>query len=749
MLRWTVFQFAVVIILISGPLQAKEIGSGFCTELQLENIPLVRIGETLHLPMEEMRITQEYNNSYQDGWCENGSAQPPATSAECQGKKIFYGHDGLDLHPQGAGSGQENILAVQNSLVLASHKSGTFDGWGESMILVTRSNEFSEELITFHYHHLHGTPSPSYSTTRLFNACEPVLKGQVIAKEGGTPGWPTHLHFSVKRWKNLSELQNEISHHPSGVYGYGYTYGDESKLARYLDPQALLYDFFTEFQEDQAEFSTWQWSQTYVTEMRHQGWYLGEFNGNYGVERNVARRAAARWIKQALELPTANSSASSLYYDVPPADPDFPYINTLARQDLTVPVLNPDGGCTTFGHYFCPDQDLSRSQAVKMIVAGFFQEEFLDIYNNWVWKAAAPLANNILSQFQDVSVYTWFAPYVYFAWQKGLTGTGSFFYPDQSVRRAELAKWLVMAWQIKHGQAPGFCRNVSCEGGYFCEESSKSCQPLPECIPWENSPCPLGGGYEIPGNTENGTGGNQGSGGNSSGGTGNSAGSGAMGNIYNCTSDPHYATPCSMGVGICLRGGIQVCNQIGDGLICSSSAGTPNPAGEICGNLMDDNCNGAADEPPCVQQGGSGGTSGAGGSGGSIPCTDGYYVSPSGASCYSNPSASGSPTLCLETSYSSGAQLSWRLCKQGGAFQNNFTYELLDQNHLSHYLGGTQNAGAGSACSPWQSADFSYITQNQPVNGAGLIVEVHSPNGCTQPSCTYYTGITTFYRDCL
>jgi hypothetical protein len=725
MSRFVIFPMTVAVFLLAGLLQAKEIKSGFCKDLQLENIPLVRLDDAIRMPMEEMRVTQEYNNSLQEGWCDVGGSQPPSTSPVCQGQKIYYGHDGLDLHPEGAGSGQTDIIAIQNSLVLASHKSGTFEGWGESVILVTRANEFSEELITFHYHHLHAATSP-YATSRLYNACEPVQRGAVIAKEGGTPGWPTHLHFSVKRWDNLKDLQNNIDHNPGKIYGQGYTFGDDSKLANYLDPQALLYDYFTEFQEDQANFPAWQWSLPYLKEMRYQGWYLGDYNGNYGVDVNVKRREAARWIKQAIRLETATQAADTAFFDVQPADRDYPYINSLLAQDSPVMVVNPAHSCTEYGKNFCPDQEITRAESLKMVIAGFFPQDFLDLYNNWIWKAAAPLANDLLSRFYDVSAYSWYAPYVYLAWQKGLTGGGSIFNPDQPVKRAELAKWIVMANQLKTGAPGGYCLSVYCQDGYYCEESSKSCQLVPFCVPREGLSCPLGGGYSLSGSAEcvypqeelklcpGGT----------------------EATYHVCQSDGHWTPwnpPCFDNPpdgGTSGQGG---------------SAGTGGAGGST--NTGGSGNSGTGGSGGSTNTGGSG-NSGAGSSGGSSACQAGYVLSPSGASCYTNSASSGSPTLCLETQSGSGSQASWRLCKQGGNFQNNFDYELLDQNHLSHYLSGVLSGQSGSTCTAWKTADFSYLAQNGPANGAGLIVEVYSPSGCASPACTYHTGITTLYREC-
>jgi hypothetical protein len=75
----------------------------------------------------------------------------------------------------------------------------------------------------------------------------------------------------------------------------------------------------------------------------------------------------------------------------------------------------------------------------------------------------------------------------------------------------------------------------------------------------------------------------------------------------NGTVDEGYATgsQCSVGTGICLRTGVTVCTANGLTTQCSATSGTPAPA-ELCGNNLDDNCNGSTDEAGCTPMGGSG-----------------------------------------------------------------------------------------------------------------------------------------------
>ncbi len=53
---------------------------------------------------------------------------------------------------------------------------------------------------------------------------------------------------------------------------------------------------------------------------------------------------------------------------------------------------------------------------------------------------------------------------------------------------------------------------------------------------------------------------------------------------------------CTVGLGICERDGHYKCDSLGN-QVCDATAGTPDF--EICGNGLDDNCNGQTDERPC------------------------------------------------------------------------------------------------------------------------------------------------------
>ncbi len=55
---------------------------------------------------------------------------------------------------------------------------------------------------------------------------------------------------------------------------------------------------------------------------------------------------------------------------------------------------------------------------------------------------------------------------------------------------------------------------------------------------------------------------------------------------------------CNVGQGICRRTGQNICSS--NNVTCSASIGSSDPRGEICANGLDDDCDGLVDENPCL-----------------------------------------------------------------------------------------------------------------------------------------------------
>jgi hypothetical protein len=492
----------------------KVITSATCEDIKFEDIPVGDFKPPMTMPESVMRITQTYNQSKADGYCEVGNTQPPASSDACQGKLIKYGHDGIDIHELGATAGQNSVYATQTAIIIASHKVGTAKGWGESMFLAVRANKFSDQIIVLHSHHLDQTgKGESYQTTRRFNACELVNRGDELAKEGKSGTGAVHLHYTVHRFNNFKELQAALKNNGANLYTSGYAYGNQAKLAPLLHPWEMLYDEYLDFHADQGQPIPDAWAYPYALDMRHHGIEFGLYDGSYGRLQNVTRAEAARWIKIATDRPDSVPTQSTFPDDLTLNNKDSPYIEALTKFPKSVPVVNPTATCETGKKKFCPDANLKRAEALKMIVLAFYDQQFLKIYENQIWKNSYVAAMALLTSYQDVDALSWYAPYVYFGTSLGLVTDQQFFRPTDPVTRAEMAKWVMIGYNLKHDTNQNPCSSVNCQQGYYCDQQTHTCKQVSECVPTETTTCEVGGGYDpceedpmcggvcVPGNT--------------------------------------------------------------------------------------------------------------------------------------------------------------------------------------------------------------------------------------------------------
>ncbi len=710
--------------------QDKEIVSGACTDFALSDLPVGNFTVDWQMPETVMRITQGYNNTKEEGYCNVDGLQPPAADPSCEGEKIFYGHDGIDLHPEGTEAGQNPVLAVQDGYVLVSHKSKTVSGWGETIIFATRDNEFSDEILTFHQHHLnYEGEGGSYVTSRRFNACDKVSRGQELAREGKSDTFATHLHFSVRRWKNITDLKKAIGTNGWGLYGHGYTFGDDNLLKGFLDPAALLYNVFYDFQDENID---WAWALPFALEMRHQGFEFGLYNGKFGASQNVERREIARWLKIGAKRPDVIPAQATFPDDLALDDTDSPYVEALVRYPAPVPAINPGHSCQDGKKKFCPDNTVSRVDALKMTILSFYSDEFLKLYDSAIWKNGITAAVLLLSDFQDVDPFSWYAPYVFFGLQKGLVADQPLFHPEDPVTRAEMAKWIISSFLYGKNKQPSVCDSLICGSDYYCDLDQGDCVPIPKCIPTETRQCEVGGGNE-----QNGGGGADG---------GTAADGGSSSPPQDC---PQGTTACQGDccdniTQTCFEGTFCVCkNQYldcGDG-ICRNSQSDQNNCGG-CGNICDpgETCiNGF-----CVPGGGCACSSGI--------CCDGCHYKPdkfaadAASACYNNPQGAGTPTICLEVQQLGGPSFSYRVCKQGNAFQNQFSFQLKDYNNLVSF--GTYTGSPNTTCTGWHDFSVGYIGGYGADFSAGLSAEIISPSGCNQSSCNYKTGTITITKTC-
>ena len=622
-------------------------------------------------------------------------------------------------------------------------------------------NPFSEEILTHHYHHLHATNDGT--TTRLFNACDDVAAGEAIAKEGTTGhSNGSHLHLSIRRWENLKALNKAIDDGGKELFGYGYIFGDDDKLARNLDPSGFLFNTFIDFQWADGDAPSYNWSFPYALNMRQLGIDFGLYDGRFGAGENVTRRQAARWLKIGA-MQDSVSPPVPTFSDVPVSDPDYPYIEKLIRFPADHSVLDPQHTCINGGHYYCPESGITRAEALKMVVMAFYGDEFIQVYDNNFWKQSYGTAIIMLAVFNDVPAIAWYAPYIYFAVQKGIVTSQDLFHPYDIVKKEELAKWIIMGVENLHGLEHGICWHVVCPAGRYCATNGAGCAEIPACVPSETTTCEVGGGYE--GQTPN--------------------------PDPDPTPDPNPdpdPTPdqCQPGQTVC---GNNCCIP---GQYCDSGYCSTPQSCQCNGGICCDGCNYRPATDECDQwyaydcEGSNPGQNGRRATvrkyctgqstscNGQVQqlgwqtyedcssaqvcqmqnglpvcvgsCTD-TYSADSQQSCYDNPQGAGTPTLCLEVQKNSGSSFRYRVCKQSGTFQNDFSYRLKDDNNMVNFTQYT--ASSGTSCTPWKDFSVSYVTQYGTVNGAGVHAEVISPSGCGDSQCRYRSGTVTVSKGCI
>lgn len=527
-------------------------------------------------PLVPWRVTGVFNNS------------SPYIDNKGNGHR---GHNGIDLGGEYAGAvhGKEKIHSAFAGVVIAT-SSGT--GWGNSIAIASRVSPHSREIITTHYHHLAERYVAIEKNGDATGICPQVLKGDLLGMEGGTgtheKEFLAHLHFTVRYWADLEHLNNWLSSGDNGsrVFGSGYPgYNSPSLRGRrypadafdskspyayygYLNPATLTKDYFEDFAGEDPPHG---WSAPYAKKMRRYGITLGNWDGKFGAGELVKRREAARWLRIAIgnKLQT-NASFGPQFVDVPYDDPDRRYIEDLTTYP-SPSVINPLRVCTGGQVSFCPDANLNRAEALKMVVLSFYGDEFNGFWSSNFWSTfannssvAALLDVEPLDLFSDVDISSdWFAPYVYFGVSRGIVALQEQFLPGNPVVRAEMAKWVVLGYEKNNAPAEGPCDSVICPADQHCDESAMSCVTSATCVPTEEKPCEVGGG------------------------AGATCGDGSCNGNEACDTCAADCGTCPPGCpdGVCDNG--ETCNS------CPQDCG---PCGDVCG---DDQCTGGENCQSC------------------------------------------------------------------------------------------------------------------------------------------------------
>lgn len=765
----------------------EDITNGRCTGLVMSNIP---VGEftSVTSPEAPLSINQYYNDD--------------------------DGHNGLDVEGSTDCLGVNDVHAILSGRVIVSMsaaQTGGVNGWGETIVMASRASMYSEEIITHAYHHMHNHAKANHpeETTRRKSPCDLVNTGDLLGKEGSTGrSGGSHLHLTIRRWTNLAELQAAVKAFGTGkldvLLGNAYPGKNSTALARHLDPEGLLFDWFSDVVTD----GDYDWAVVPAAHMRHLGIEFGLFDGRYGAAQKVKRREAARWIKIASKR-TLSFSTEPTFNDVPVKDQDFVYIEALAQPtDPSVPpVINPHPATGSF----LPDNEIARAEALKMIVLAFYHDEYMDWYTSFWW-----LATYTASQvFSDVSVADWYYPFVSFGVEKGIVATNSSFtfQPTASVNRAEIAKWIIGGYDHK-GALPAFPCGKACAAGEFCRPSTHTCEKVPKCVQIESEFCPVGGGL-----SDTCTNGIQ-----DAGETGVDCG-GSCGPCQACgdgvcNGSESQASCCNDcgGCPSCTNGQTMACGLCGTSTCTGGQFGACQNQG-VCtpGQVQTQACNGTGTQSRSCSTGCQWGAWGAcnGGCQCSLAtcCSDGCYFDAQGTACGTCKVCNGSGSCsnatngtacpggtcqngscaasCGATTYWSpsldsdtdstglqanqtintgitvevreaGAGLEARVCKVGGTFNSNIAFSVYDAvTNSTSGVAVSNLATAGLSCSSWVGLqnDTGY-TQGQQFGGVWQVVSPATSasewgwpyNGCSvsgSPGGTCWNGVNiTLTRTC-
>ncbi len=163
---------------------------------------------------------------------------------------------------------------------------------------------------------------------------------------------------------------------------------------------------------------------------------------------------------------------------------------------------------------------------------------------------------------------------------------------------------------------------------------------------------------------------------------------------------PNLGQVCTVGAGVCLRTGVWACAPGGQGVRCTATAGTPDPAGETCDGL-DNDCDTSTDEgvaaPRCDLTLGvcAGAVKRCGGPLGWLPCTTAEYgaqYEPTEISCdgrdndcdgaidesLTPPACALQSGVCAGSRKTCGGSAGWQNCTAATYTAHNPDYEFVE-----------------------------------------------------------------------
>lgn len=152
-----------------------------------------------------------------------------------------------------------------------------------------------------------------------------------------------------------------------------------------------------------------------IEELYYAGIIKGYNDGSFRPDNVITRAEFWAVVTNAIDADFAGKSLDNCFNDV--RDEWYAAFVCYAKDQNWVKGFG-DGS-------YRPDQPVTKAESLKMILNAFEYEVPTELNG---------------TPFKDVTNEDWFAPYAYFAREKGLTSKASFFAPAYSMRRGDIAQ---------------------------------------------------------------------------------------------------------------------------------------------------------------------------------------------------------------------------------------------------------------------------------------------------------------------
>lgn len=184
-----------------------------------------------------------------------------------------------------------------------------------------------------------------------------------------------------------------------------------------------------------SDVTTAHWAYNYISDLVQRSIVHGYGNGKFGPENSITRAEVVKIaINAALnkglhrdEIPSCfpgNCASPEIplltFTDVPPSHAMYPYIEVAADLEIIAS-----------GNYFYPNRPATRFECLEILLNAFEKQTEIAAY------MSSPTTSNNFSDTMAANM----APYAGFAREEGIvSGVNGRFYPNESVKRAEIAK---------------------------------------------------------------------------------------------------------------------------------------------------------------------------------------------------------------------------------------------------------------------------------------------------------------------